>query len=159
VISNDLAAFLESGISVLVGTRDAQLMPESSRAFGARVEAGGTEVTVYMPEAFSTCSFANLRENGRIAVCFSRPSDHRSFQLKGRVLETRGCTEADHPHLDRYARLAGLTFTAIGIPARVLRRLAVLPCRAVRFRVEAVFVQTPGPGAGQPLGAAAEAGG
>ncbi len=102
--------------------------------------------------------FDNLRENGRIAVCFSRPSDHRSFQLKGRVLETRPCTEADRPHLDRYARLAGQTFTAIGIPARVLRRLAVLPCRAVRFRVEAVFVQTPGPGAGQPLGPA-EAGG
>jgi len=133
VISNDLAAFLESGLPVLVGTRDAQLVPESSRGFGARVGAGGTEVTVYMPEAFSTSSFASLRDNGRIAVCFSRPTDHRSFQVKGRVLELGACGDEDRPHLERYARLAAQTLAEVGIPGRILRRLAIFPCRAVRL--------------------------
>jgi hypothetical protein len=154
VISDDLAAFLESGISVLVGTRDALLCPESSRAFGARVEPGREEVTVFMPPAFSTRSFENLRDNGRIAVCFSRPLDHRSIQLKGQVLELRECGAEDRPALERYARLAAQTFAEIGIPRRVMARLAFWPCRAVRFRVESVFVQTPGPGAGDPLGRA-----
>jgi hypothetical protein len=154
MLSDDLAAFVESGISVLVGTRDALLCPESSRAFGARVEPGREEVTVFMPPAFSTRSFENLRDNGRIAVCFSRPLDHRSIQLKGSVLEIRECGPGDRPVLERYARLAAQTFAEVGIPRRTMARLAFWPCRAVRFRVEALFVQTPGPGAGDPLGRA-----
>jgi hypothetical protein len=45
VISADLATFLESGVSVQVGTRDARLLPEATRAMGARVEKGGTGLT------------------------------------------------------------------------------------------------------------------
>lgn len=152
MISDDLAAFLESGVSVLVGTRDDQLVPESSRAFGARVGAGGAELTVFLPEAFSARGLSNLRANGRIAVCFSRPSDNRAIQLKGRVLDIREAGEVDRPCVERYRRLWSETLGWVGIPPRILARVAHWPCQAVRFRVEAVFVQTPGPGAGAPLG-------
>ena len=75
-ISAELAAFFESGVSVLVGTRDARLLPECLRAVGARVEPGGTEITVFVPKATSALTVANLQDNDRVAVCFERASDH-----------------------------------------------------------------------------------
>jgi hypothetical protein len=75
-IPSELAEFLESGISVLVGSHDARLVPEAVRAVGARIEGSGQELTVFVPDATAGRSLANLRENGRAAVCFTAV-DHR----------------------------------------------------------------------------------
>jgi len=157
VISAELAAFVESGISTQVGTRDADLHPEILRAVGSRVEAGREEVTVFVPGATGGRTLANLRDNGRIAVIYSRATDHRSMQLKGRVLGIVEATERDRPCVERYVSALAEQLAVIGLPPRLLHRIARWPCHAVRFRVEAVFVQTPGPGAGAPLGSGAEA--
>ena len=149
----EVAAFLESGISVLVGTRDSGLVPEALRAVGARIEAGGTELTVFLPAATSARTLANLRDNGRIAVCFSRPIDHRSLQVKGRLLSLRDGDGADRAAVERYLEALSECWQEIGVPAAVTRRLARWPAHAARLRIEEVYVQTPGPGAGAPLAA------
>jgi hypothetical protein len=64
MIPPEIASFLESGVSILVGTRDARLLPESIRAIGARVEAEGAELVLFLPDAVSATTLANLRENG-----------------------------------------------------------------------------------------------
>jgi hypothetical protein len=147
--------FFESGISVLVGTRDARLVPDAVRAVGARVEAGGEELTVFLPAATAAVALANVRDNGRIAVTFARPSDHRSFQLKGRVLRVAEATGADRDVVDLYRCGLAKEMAVIGLPPRLTLRLAHWPAHAVRLRVEGVFAQTPGPGAGAELGRAA----
>ena len=154
MVSREVAAFLESGVSLLVGTRDSRLVPEAIRAFGARVESGAEEATVFLPVAPAARTLANLRENSRIAVCFSRPGDHRSVQLKGGVVSIREADETDRTAIDRYRQLLSEALRAVGVPPRLSRRFAHWPAMAVRFRVQAVFVQTPGPGAGAPLTAA-----
>ncbi len=153
MISAELKHFLESGISILVGTRDARLAPDCFRALGARVEEGGRELTVFAPDAVARASLANLRDNGRVAVCFTRPEDHRSIQLKGRVLELRPADEAERRLVDRYRSALAAILGEIGLPPRTTLRMNHWPCHAVRFEVEAVFVQTPGPGAGERLDA------
>jgi hypothetical protein len=155
VISPDLAAFLESGISILVGTRDARLVPECTRGVGARVEAGGAELTVFVPDAISGPTLANLRDNGRIAVGFSRAQDHRTFQVKGRVVEVAPAGERDRDDVDRYRCAWASLLGEVGMPPRITLRMAHWPAHAVHLRVEAIFVQTPGPGAGSRLGEAA----
>lgn len=155
MISAELATFLESGVSLLVGTRDAGLHPEALRAVGARVEPGGAEVTVLVPVATAARTLGNLRENGRIAVCFSRAEDHRSVQLKGAVVALRDADEADRRVVERYRALLADALAGVGLPPRLTSRIAHWPAVAARFRVEAVFVQTPGPGAGAPLAAPA----
>lgn len=157
MISAELATFLQSGVSLLVGTRDADLVPESLRAVGARVEPGGAEVTVYLPVATSARALANLRDNGRLAVCFSRPLDHRSVQLKGAVVALRDGVEADRRVVERYRALLTDVLAAVGVPPRITLQITHWPVAAARFRVESVFVQTPGPGAGAPLGASGAA--
>jgi hypothetical protein len=152
VISPDLAAFLESGIAILVGSRDARLIPECTRGIGARVEAGGAELTVFLPDAVAGPTLTNLRENRRIAVSFSRAEDHRTFQVKGRVLSVEPATERDRADVDRYRCAWATGLGAVGLPPRITLRMVHWPAHAVRFAVEAVFVQTPGPGAGARLG-------
>jgi hypothetical protein len=150
-ISPELAEFLESGISVLVGSRDARLIPESTRAFGARVEAGGKELTVFLPAATDGITLANVRDNGRLAVCFSAV-DHRSYQVKGRFVGVRDADEIDRRAIERYRAALAQHYGHVGMPPRLTYRLQCLPAHAVRLAVETVFLQTPGPGAGGKLG-------
>ncbi len=152
MIPAELCEFLQSGLSILCGTRSDRLLPEACRAVGARVDAGGSELTVFLPVATAECTVANLRDNGRLAVCFSRAIDHRSVQVKGRVLTIADASEEDRREVLRYRRALAGAWAEIGIPPRITLRMAHWPCHAVRLRAEAVFNQTPGPGAGSVLG-------
>ncbi|MCM2269668.1 MAG: hypothetical protein NDJ75_06170 [Thermoanaerobaculia bacterium] len=153
MIGSELQQFLESGVSVLVGTRDRLLVPEAARGFGLRVEAGGSELSVFLPHVWGARTVANLRDNARIAVAAARPQDHRSVQVKGAAVDVRDGGPADHADLDRYRERMVADFAVFGYPPRILHRFAVWPCHVVRLRVEALFEQTPGPRAGAPLAA------
>ncbi len=155
MISPELQSFLESGISVLVGTRDLDLVPECVRGVGARVEPGGAEVTVFVPVATGGLTVANAQASGRIAVCFSRPQDHRTIQLKGKVAAITDADLNDRAQIDRYREGFAEELGWLGVPPSIVLRFAHWPCHAIRFACDAVFVQTPGPGAGEPLGGAA----
>jgi hypothetical protein len=152
VIDSALAAFLQSGLSMVVGTRDADLRPEVARAVGLRVEADGAEATVFVPVSTGADTLANLEANGRIALTCSRPADHRTLQLKGGVLEIRAADERDRGDIERYRQDFAEVLGYVGVPPRLTGRVQAWPCHAVRFRVEALFQQTPGPGAGVALG-------
>ena len=124
------------------------------RGFGLRVEAEGRELALFLPRAWGARTVANLRANGRIAVAAARPADHRSVQVKGRVLEIREGDERDRAAVERYRELLVFHLGSIGYPPRLLHRLEVWPAEVVRVAVEALFEQTPGPRAGAPLVAA-----
>jgi len=153
LIGSELQQFLESGVSVLVGTRDHRLVPEAARGFGLRVAAGGGELDVFVPHALGRRTVANLRANARIAVAAARPVDHRSVQLKGRALDIRDGDAADLAAVERYRERLVADFGAYGYPPRILHRFTAWPCHVVRFAVESLFEQTPGPRAGAPLAA------
>jgi hypothetical protein len=151
LIPDELIPFCESGVSVQVGTRDGQLVADSLRAYGLRVEPGGKQVTVFLPDSTAGQALANLRDNGRIALCLARIADHRTIQLKGRSLDVRPASGDDLVVIRTYrARLAEALAT-IGLPTRLGFRLSHWPAHAVRFEVESLFDATPGPGAGERL--------
>jgi hypothetical protein len=153
-ISAELAGFLEEGVSLLLGARDRTLFPECARACGARVEPGRREVTAFVPSETNARLLDDLRDNGRIAMCFARIHDHRSIQLKGQVIEVREAQPEERGVVERYWGELVQAFGLIGLPPRLTLRVNRWPCHAIRFRVESIFVQTPGPGAGAPLGPA-----
>jgi hypothetical protein len=148
VISAELKDFIEAGLSMLVGTRDARLVPDSLRPVGARVEKGGREVTVFLPVATSRTSMANLADNGRVALCVSRPADHRTVQFKGRVVASGPASDEDRAVVERHRAGFAQTLAFVGVPPRLTLRISHWPAFAVRFRVDSIFDQTPGPGAG-----------
>ena len=149
VLTAELVEYMESGVSLLVGSRDASLRPASARAFGVEIDAPSCSATVFVAAAGCETTLRNLRDNGQLALTFSRPIDHRSLQVKGRVLSITETDERQQRIQDRYFSLwsEGLIFT--GLPQALLRRVRYYPSYALQFQLESMFDQTPGPGAGR----------
>ncbi len=156
LIEDALKAFLESGVSVVVGTRDEGLVPEIVRGWGPHVSRDRRSLRICVPEATSVRTRTNLVGNGRIAVACSLPSSYETVQLKGRHLRTTKAGAEDLLRVERHRELFAGVNESIGIPrARIeafwRRELAGSPLLVtIQFVVHAVFNQTPGPEAGAP---------
>ena len=148
MIPPDVASFLASGPSILVGTCSAAGVP--SCGYGLGVRADGGRLWVFLPVAFSAGLVADHRATGEIATTFSRPRDHQTVQLKGRVLAIRDGDEADRAAVERH-RLRWIDeLERIRTPRHHLGRVVHWPCHAVEMEVRELYSQTPGPGAGSP---------
>lgn len=146
-----LAPLVEGLVAVHVATRDAALVPDEVMAAAALLEPDGRSLTVYLPDATSATAFANLRDNGEIAVVLSQPLTHRTLQLKGRVEAIRPAREEEREAVERFAAAFDAEVAAIGLPPAALRRRNCWPCTAATFAVREAYEQTPGPRAGEPL--------
>lgn len=136
------------------GTRDAQLRPAHTFAIGALVPADRQTVTFFVPEGRSAKMLSNLRDNGRVALTVALVS-HEAYQLKGTYLSSRP-TDADDVARQETYRAALLAVTRQGgYPDEIARPLvlgfAYRPGVAITFRVEEIFLQTPGPNAGTTM--------
>jgi hypothetical protein len=151
MINEELAAFLEEGIAIQLGTRNLHLEPSGARVVAVAVDADGTHLVAYVPEAAARHVVPDLESNGQAALVFARPPDERACQVKGIFAGARAAT-AD----ERAAVLAQWDrwldrLTTIGCPRAAFEHWETWPAVAIRVRVNAIFNQTPGPGAGAPL--------
>lgn len=151
MITPELARFIESGISVLVGTRDARLRPDCVRAAGVRADAAAGTLAVFLPQATAARALANLADNGRIAVTVTRAVDHRSLQIKGGAIEIRPASTEEKAFIERYLEQLAVDWGHVGVPRRSTRAMNFWPAFTVRLRAETLFEQTPGPDAGHSL--------
>ncbi|NUO50162.1 MAG: hypothetical protein HOV80_15015 [Polyangiaceae bacterium] len=149
-LSPDMIEFVESGVSTIVGSRDANLRPECTRGLGSTVAADGT-VSVILYEPLADKMRANLEENGLIAVTFSRIFDHRSIQLKGTVRTIRKGTAEDEAISDRYVHAFAEAVSIAGLPRSVVRRVHTKPAIVVEIEPTDIFLQTPGKDAGRRM--------
>lgn len=140
---------LRTGVSVIVGTRDAGLMPESTRAWGIRVAPDYKTVTIFLTEAISRKTLENLRDNGLIAISCTRPTDHVACQLKGRLRQIRPTTVRDQEDSRSWHREFSQELLAIGFSPMLSEAWITEPALAADIEVTDVFHQTPGPGAGE----------
>jgi hypothetical protein len=151
MLSEEHVTFVESGVSVLVGTRDSNMRPFGIRGMGVKVHADRKTLTVYVPNPTGERTLANLRDNGRIALTFTRPIDHRSMQLKGRAVAFRPATEDEKPFLESYVEGWARHLEVVGLPRAIGSSLTYWPATAVDVAVETSFHQTPGPSAGKSM--------
>lgn len=152
MIPDSIVQLLGTGVSVMIGTRNASLMPECTRAWGIRVAPDRRAVTIFLSETFAGKTIDNLRENGMIAVTCTRPTDHITCQLKGRVKSIKKMTQPGHDRCRQWYQDFTAELTAIGVPPELPGAWIVKPTVAVEFAVSEVFDQTPGPGAGRKIG-------
>ena len=156
-ISAELRALLESGVSAVVGTRDADFVPEITRAWGLLVSKDRKSISLCVPLATSQKTLDNLAGNGQITVCCSLPTSYKTVQLKGQCIRTTDPRRADLAAVARHREAFGRLNVRIGVPRPRSetfwrRELEISPDLVkVRFVPEQVFDQTPGPDAGSPL--------
>jgi predicted pyridoxine 5'-phosphate oxidase superfamily flavin-nucleotide-binding protein len=151
IVSEELKDFLESGLSLSIATRNAELAPDGTRVWAATVDGDRRHVTAFLTAKTAGPILANLEDNQRIALCFDRPSDSRACQLKGVFVGSRRCRPAERAEIERQFRGFLDDLAIIGVPAAVLSGWVRWPAVAVRFEVTDVFTQTPGPGAGERM--------
>lgn len=150
-LPGSIARALPGLAAIHVATRDAALVPDEVMASAALLSDDGERLTVYLPDATSATSLANLRENGAIAVALSEPLTHRTVQLKGTAAEIRPAREEEREAVLRHAASFDAQVETIGLPPAAVRRRAKWPCHAVTFAIAGAWEQTPGPHAGAPL--------
>ncbi len=156
-IGSDLKAFLESGVSVVVGTRDADLVPEITRGWGLLVSKDRRSISLCVPLATSHKTLDNLAGNGQITICCSLPSSYKTVQLKGQCIKTTDPRRADLTAVERHREAFGRLNVRIGFPHQLTetfwrRELEASPVLVkLRLVPEQVFDQTPGPDAGSTL--------
>ena len=151
MIPASMVELLQTGVSVVVGTRDETLMPECTRAWGIRVGKDRTSVTIFLTEAISRKTLDNLKENGLIAISCTRPTDHVACQIKGRLRTIREADERDRDRIKSWHREFTGEAIAIGVPTHVCEAWITEPALAVDVEVTDVFLQTPGPGTGEKI--------
>ncbi|RJG06120.1 hypothetical protein D3870_08985 [Noviherbaspirillum cavernae] len=157
VIDAEHAAFMESGVSISVAACNPDRLPSQVRATGCRVAADRTRVTVFVSATQASALLADVRSNGVIAVVFSKPTTHRTVQIKGTDAQVTGLIDGDLQCVDRYRIDFATEVAPLGFGGPLIRTLLACPAAdivALRFTPSEAYSQTPGPRAGEPLKAA-----
>ena len=151
VIDAELKSFLEPDRVVSVGTCSADLVPSGVRAWGPTVSDDGTSVQLFLDRPSAASAIANLRDNGRVAACFTHVHTLRSVQLKGRCVEMGDPLPEDWPVIEKHRAGFAEAAEELGYPKQLMRHMWSMQVVKVRFVVDDIFDQTPGPGAGGRL--------
>lgn len=142
---------LDAGMSLLVGTVDAEGTPSCCRAVGLASHDDLATVTVYLPLTTSQRIIQDVATTHRIAVAATHVVDHCSIQLKGTASTARLARQDEAPVIAQWLDAFSNTLDEVGVPRGVTRSLNHWPAFAVEMRVDQIFEQTPGPNAGSQL--------
>src|SRR5688572_12281551 len=102
VVTEKWAAFIQSGVSIMVGSRGANNVPCLARAMGCRVSADRSRVTILVAKTQSAPVLDAVRTTGAIAVVFSQPTTHGTIQLKGDKAAIGKVLSGDPAIVDRH---------------------------------------------------------
>ena len=151
MIPDEVAQFLQQGLSIHVATRDAQMAPLGARALAVRVHENGRRLTVYVAEAAAERLRAALDASRQAAVNVGRPVDDRACQVKGVLEGMQPADATDRRLIESQWRGFLDQLTLVGIAPDAVAAWVTWPALAIELRVTAVFEQTPGPLAGTAL--------
>jgi hypothetical protein len=150
-IGAELASLIESGIAIVVATRDGDMRPQITRAWGASVADDGAALTLCVVASEGSRALDNLRANGAIALTFSRPTTYRTVQVKGVATDLREPTERELTRREEHLEVFLEEVEQVGLERRIARRISGGEVVAVTVAVRELYEQTPGPGAGARL--------
>ena len=152
MLDQSLTEFLEQGLAIHIGTRNAKMRPNGCRVTAVRVEEQGRHLVAYLPKAATPEVFEDLRANGQAALSFARPTDDRAVQVKGVFISARDAYPSEEAFVMGQWQSLLKELDLIGLAALTSTSAWLMwPCVAITIRVTAVFSQTPGPEAGAVL--------
>jgi len=153
-LPEDVVAFIQSGVSITVASRDERLVPSIAKAVGCRVGADGRTITLLMFGEAAGAVAQDISRCGLAAVVFTRPSTNRTMQLKGRDVRHVPVQAADVALVRRYLVLFAEELGLLGWDRRFVDAVFwhdPASLMAIRFTADSAFQQTPGPAAGAAL--------
>ncbi|CCF18385.1 conserved protein of unknown function [Pseudorhizobium banfieldiae] len=153
VLTPELEAFCQSGVSVIVGVCRRGETPIAGLGCGCRLRPDG-RMRLLLARAGNEALLAAVDAGARISVTFSQPVTHRSIQVKGSEAVVTAADDEDREEAVRQSQGVLRELVEVDYPAA----FAEAYCRVnpqiivgVDFTLDAAFVQTPGPGAGAEM--------
>jgi len=147
----DLVRFLNGPALSLVGTRNRQLRPGTSWASAVRADAERDTMSFLLPDNEGARIKSDIDDNGLIALVALDPKIHECYQFKGRHLASRPGNESDRALCDIQSAKIASRLEEVGYDNLLFRRFVFWPGTVITFRVEDIFIQTPGPQAGKRI--------
>ena len=151
MISQQLAEFLEEGLSTHLASRNDRLEPNAARVAALSVDDDGRHLVAYIPTVSAERVLEDLRNNGQVAIVSARPPDERGCQVKGVFVEAWAASDTERDIVTLQWERFRNRLELIGLPRVATDSWVIWPCTAIQVRVQALFDQTPGPGAGARL--------
>jgi hypothetical protein len=151
MLTRQLADFLEEGLSTHIASRNERLEPNAARVTALLVEPDGLHVLAFVPAVSAALVMPDLHANGQVALVCARPPDERGCQVKGVFVQARDAGEDERAMVIAQWERFRDKLAMVGLPRVATDAWVTWPCLAIRLRVQALFDQTPGPGAGARL--------
>lgn len=150
LIDDDLARFVRGPVAAFLATVDPMAVPDATRVAGVAV-FDGHRMRLLISTAARTAR-ANAVAGARVSVLITDITTYRSVQWKGRVLSaTEARTPGDlallHHHVETFRASSAL----VGVPQDKADRIFFADIVPLVVEVDAVYDQTPGPGAGRRM--------
>ncbi|MGV3548376.1 hypothetical protein [Rhizobium sp.] len=153
VLTSELAEFCESGVSIVMAASGADGLPIAGKALACRILPAG-RMRIFLSEAFNALLASAFDQGSPIAVTFSAPHNHRSIQVKATRVLRVPLEEGDGDAVARQVRAFEDDLVFVHYTRRFAKHYtAYKPEETIAIEVSPseAFVQTPGPGAGEPL--------
>ena len=151
MIPGSILSFLESEAMVAIAaSRDESNTPHLHRVSGWSIEADGETINCFIPDAFTAHLDYTLAQNGEFALTAEQLGSHKTYQFKGVCVRSRSVTDDDLAVSERLrAQFAEALEQAFGMPVEASRGFVLPPALVLQLKVSEIFLQTPGPEAGQ----------
>jgi hypothetical protein len=134
-----------------VGTRNRQLRPSVSSTSAVRPDAAADTISFILPDGEGARIKSDIADNGLIALTVIDPMSHETYQFKGRHLSSRPGNEHDRALVDIQMAKVVARLNEANYPGEKFGRYVFWPGTVITFRVEDIFIQTPGPSAGKRI--------
>lgn len=141
----------ESGCAILFGTTGLDGSLRAGRGWGLSVSPDRRAIRLLLCRAQSEPSLVHLRDNPCLAITITLLRSLTSLQLKGRVTAIGASSAEDGEINQAWIRAFIDDVEALGVPTNHFARAIMTVDTAIDMSIERVFIQTPGPHAGEEL--------
>jgi hypothetical protein len=149
VLDTGTVAFLEGGRGLIVGVVSRDQAPCIARAWGITVVSAHPPMARLLVPCDDPAVLDALTAAAPVAVTAGNVRTYRSIQLKGRSLGVEPATEQDQARGRRYIEDFFAELLAINMmPTEMCERFVPVGFAACTLTIDALYDQTPGPGAG-----------
>ena len=154
ILDPETAAFIQHHVSINLAATSADNRAAVTRVYGCRIAPDRCRITLFIPSMYNQSVLENIRATGSIAVVFSRPGTHKTFQLKATDASITEVDKSDLPLIKDYCDSLTQELLSLGYPHAFVQTF-VMPQHkadtAIHFTPLTAFSQTPGPQAGRKL--------
>jgi hypothetical protein len=154
VLDQQTAAFIQRHVSINLATTDTDNRPAVTRVFGCKLAPNNSSLTLFISSEHNQTVLDNILATHAIAVVFSRPSTHKTIQLKGTDARLVSLEKPDYLLMKAYRDSMIEELQGIGYPPSFTEAMILPPetlDTGVCFTPLNAYSQTPGPDAGKKL--------